>query len=76
MINVVSRSGNLAPYLIATTQVVASQIKQLSPAVSPIVKIVVPPASERHTSYSLRHSLPSRAVRAVSGPGGTYRIYL
>jgi hypothetical protein len=75
MINVVSRSGNLAPYLRATTQTVASQIKQLSPAVTSSVKIVVPPAPELHTSYSLSNSLPSGPIRALSGPGGMYRIY-
>lgn len=74
MINIVSKSGNLSPYLKATTQAVASQIKQLSPAVPTSVKIVVPPAQELHTNYSLSNSLPSGRVRVLSGPGGTHWI--
>lgn len=74
MINIVSKSGNLAPYLKATTQAVASQIKQLSPAVPASVKVVVPPVQELHTNYSLSNSLPSGRVRVLSGPGGTYCI--
>lgn len=76
MINIVSRSGNLAPYLKATTQAVASQIKPLSPAVPVAVKTVVPPPpQEVHTSYSLSTSLPSGPLRVLSGPGGTFVTY-
>ena len=74
MINIVSRCGNVAPYLKATTQTVASQIKQLNPAVPVAVKTVVPPPQELHTSYSLSTVLPSGAVRVLSGPGGTVII--
>jgi hypothetical protein len=72
MINIVSRSGNLAPYMKATTQAVASQLRQLSPAVAASVKVVVPPAPELHTNYSLSNSLPSGPLHVLSGPGGTY----
>ncbi|PNF36297.1 Cytochrome b-c1 complex subunit Rieske, mitochondrial [Cryptotermes secundus] len=74
MINIVSKSGNLAPYLKATTQTVASQIKQLSPAVPASLKIVVPPVQELHTNYSLSNSLPSGRVRVLSGPGVTTQV--
>lgn len=75
MINIVSRCGNLAPYLKATTQTVASQIKPLSPAVPVAVKTVVQPPQELHTSFSLSTSLPSGPTRVLSGPGGTFVIY-
>lgn len=74
MINIVSRCGNLAPYLKATTQAVASQINQLSPAVPVAVKIVVPPPQEQHTSFSLSNLLPSGPVRVLSGPGVTTQV--
>jgi hypothetical protein len=75
MINIVSRCGNLAPYLKATTQAVASQIKPLSPAAPVAVKTVVPPPQEVHTSFSLSTSLPSGPLRVLSGPGGTFLTY-
>lgn len=74
MINIVSRCGNLAPYLKVTTQTVASQIKQLSPTVPVAVKIVVPPPQELHTSFSLSNFLPSGPVRVLSGPGVTTQV--
>jgi len=74
MINIVARCGNLAPYIKATTQAVAAQIKPLSPAVPVAVKTVVAPPEELHTSFSLSTSLPSGPVRVLSGPGGTFVI--
>lgn len=39
--NVITKSGNLAPYLRATTQVVANNVK-ISPPVLPSAELVVP----------------------------------
>ena len=75
MINIVSKSGNLAPYLKASTQAVASQLKPLHPAVTTSSKILVPPAPETRTSYSLSKNLPSGPIHAVSGPGGIHVEY-
>ena len=77
MINIVSKSGNLAPYLKASTQTIASQLKPLHPAVTSSVKILVPSAPETRTSYSLSKNLPSGPVHVVSGPGGkTLKYFL
>ncbi|XP_069698258.1 cytochrome b-c1 complex subunit Rieske, mitochondrial-like [Periplaneta americana] len=74
MINIVSKSGNLAPYLKATTQVVASQIKPLSPAVVTSAKTVVPPNPDLHTSYSLSNSLPTGPLKVTSGPAVSTQV--
>lgn len=70
MINIVSKSGSLAPYLKTTSQAVAPQIK---PLVNPVVipkqsTYPVPPAAL--TSYSLKTLLPTSNLRVKSGPAG------
>lgn len=74
MINIVSKSGNLAPYLKASTQVIASQLKPLSPAVTTSAKIIVPPPIEPRTSYSMSINLPTGPIHTVSGPGVTTHV--
>lgn len=74
MINIVSKSGSLAPYLKTTSQTVASQIK---PLVNPVVQpkqstYPVPPAAL--TSYSLKTLLPTGNLRVKSGPAVTTQV--
>lgn len=74
MINIVSKSGSLAPYLKSTSQAVASQVKPLvNPAVVPKHSIFpVPPAAL--TSYSLTSLIPTGNIRVKSGPTVTTQV--
>ncbi|XP_019629031.1 PREDICTED: cytochrome b-c1 complex subunit Rieske, mitochondrial-like [Branchiostoma belcheri] len=71
----VVRSAGLAPYLTATSQCVASQLRPLIPAVA--VKadsVLVPPAVEPQTSYTLSKTLPRSALRVTSGVHGPSQV--
>lgn len=75
MMNIVSRSGNLAPYLKATSQVIAPQLKLPStPVAVSSEKIVTPGHPKRQTSYSLSQQLPKGNLRVCSGPTVTTQI--
>lgn len=76
MINVVAKSGNLAPYLKATQQVVASGIKPLAPAIPKQgKKVVVATGVSPITSYGLSKGLPMGPMSVVSGPGGLFYYF-
>ncbi|XP_065353602.1 cytochrome b-c1 complex subunit Rieske, mitochondrial [Cloeon dipterum] len=62
MMNIVSKSGTLAPYLKTSTQVVASGLKAAAPAATVGQSIVVPSSVAPKTSYSLAKSLPTGAA--------------
>lgn len=71
MISVISKSGNLAPYLKATTQVVASGLKPAAVAVTlPKDSVVAHPGTPT-SSLSLGKVLPRGPISVVSGPAGT-----
>ncbi|XP_067007602.1 cytochrome b-c1 complex subunit Rieske, mitochondrial [Anabrus simplex] len=75
MINIVSRSGSVAPYLKSTSQAVASQLKPLAaPVPLPAEKRVHQPLPATLTSYSLSKSLPTGNVSITSGPAVTTQI--
>lgn len=71
MINVISKSGNLAPYLKATTQVVASGLKPAAAAVTLPKESVVAHPGTPTSSHSLGKVLPRGPISVVSGPAGT-----
>lgn len=64
MINIASKTGNLSPYLKATTQVVANGLKPAATAVVAEKKVVVPSSGS-----ALSAPMPNRAIRVVSGIG-------
>lgn len=74
MINIVSKSGSLAPYLKSTSQAVASQVKPLvNPVVQPKHSIFpVPPTAL--TSYSLNSLIPTGSIKVKSGPAVTTQV--
>lgn len=73
MINVVAKSGNLAPYLKVTQQVVASGIKPIAPAIpNKGKKVVVAHGVSPITSYGLSKGLPLGPMSVTSGPGGLF----
>ncbi|XP_064458000.1 cytochrome b-c1 complex subunit Rieske, mitochondrial-like [Ornithodoros turicata] len=67
MISVVGRPHNFNQYLKASTQVVASQVKPVTPVIvlPSVEKVPEPPAKLSH--YALAKSLPSNELRACSG---------
>jgi len=69
MINVVTKAGNLSPYIKGTTQVVASGLRPTPTAVPTHAKIVTEPKSRTTTIQSLSDTLPSGHLRVKSGPG-------
>lgn len=76
MINVVSKSSNLSPYLKATSQAVASNVK---PLVTPTVitpKATFPSQPVALTNYALTKLLPSNDIRVKAGPTGNFIKYL
>ncbi|KAG8299495.1 hypothetical protein J6590_100037 [Homalodisca vitripennis] len=74
MINVVSKSANLSPYLKATSQAVASSVKPLvKPAVIP-GKSIYPTPPVPLTSYALTKLLPSNDIKVRTGPTVTTQV--
>lgn len=73
MISVISKSGNLAPYLRATTQVVASGLKPAAAAVQLPKESVVALPGTASTTHTLGQVLPRGPLSVVSGPAGTRR---
>lgn len=71
MISVISKSGNLAPYLKATTQVVASGLRPAATAVTQPKESVVAHPGTPSSSHSLGKVLPRGPISVVSGPAGT-----
>lgn len=71
MISVISKSANLAPYLRATSQVVASGLKPAAAGVTLPKETVVAQPGTPLTSHSLGRVLPRGPVSVVSGPTGT-----
>jgi Ubiquinol-cytochrome c reductase 8 kDa, N-terminal len=69
MMNIVSKSGNLAPYLKTSTQVVASGLKAAAPAALTASKPVVPSTISPMTSYTLAKTLPTGAVTTSNALG-------
>lgn len=75
MINIVSKSGSLAPYLKTTSQAVASQIKPLvNPVAQPPKHTSVPVPPIALTSYSLNNSLITGHLKVKSGPAVTTQV--
>jgi hypothetical protein len=70
MMNILTKSANLAPYLKTTSQAVASQLKPLAAPVVVPSKGVVVSTPEAKTSYSLSRTLPTGAITTRSGPAG------
>jgi len=69
MINVVSKSANLSPYLKVTTQVVASNAKPLvKPTKVSSSKTSCPPQPVALTNYALTKLLPSNDIKVKTGP--------
>lgn len=66
-----SKSSNLSPYLKATSQAVASNVKPLvTPTIIP-QKATFPSQPVALTNYALTKLLPSNDIRAKAGPTGT-----
>ncbi|MCH1927998.1 hypothetical protein L6232_24685, partial [Shewanella sp. C31] len=74
MINIVSRSGNIAPHLRGTSQAVATHLKTLTPPVVGTPPVLVPSKPEVHSSYSLSKILPSGNLRISSGPAVSTQV--
>lgn len=71
MINVVSKSANLSPYLKVTSQAVASSAKPLvKPTKLSSAKPVYPTHPVALTNYALTKLLPSNDIRVKNGPTG------
>lgn len=71
MINVISKSSNLSPYLKVTSQVVASNAKPLvKPTKLSVSKAVYPPQPGALTNYALTKLLPSNDIKVKTGPTG------
>lgn len=70
MINVVSKSGNLSPYLKATSQVVASGLKPLAAGTTSHKETVVAHPGTAISSLSLGKVLPRGPISVVSGLAG------
>jgi len=75
MINVVSKSSSLSPYLKTTSQAVASNVKPLAKP-SPIKKstTVYPSSLTPATHYTLSKLLPSNDIKVKSGPAVTTQV--
>lgn len=71
MINVVSKSGNLTPYLKATAQVVANGLKPIAAAAVLPKETVVAQPGTAICGHSLNKFLARGPVSVVSGPAGT-----
>lgn len=71
MINVISKSGNLSPYLRATSQVVASGLKPAAVAVTLPKETVVAQPGTPSSAHTLGQVLPRGPLSVVSGPSGT-----
>lgn len=70
MINVISKSATLSPYLKATSQAVASSVK---PPGKPAViqgKKIYPSHPVALTNFSLTKLLPSNDIKVTTGPTG------
>lgn len=74
MINVVSKSGNLAPYLKATSQVVANGLKPAAAAVVGHKDTVVAHPGTPSSSHTLGKLLPRGPISVVSGPAVTTQV--
>lgn len=75
MINVVSKSANLSPYLKATSQAVASSAKSLIKPIKVSSKAnsyPTPPVPS--TSYALTRLLPSNDIKIKTGPTVTTQV--
>nr|AFM38203.1 Rieske Fe-S protein 1 [Anasa tristis] len=72
MINAVSRSGNLSPYLRGVSAV--GSPKSITLSIPSSSTIVVDKKSEVFTSYSLSRILPTRDVKILSGPLASTQI--
>ncbi|XP_014290321.1 cytochrome b-c1 complex subunit Rieske, mitochondrial [Halyomorpha halys] len=76
MINIISRSGNLAPHLRGVSQPVATHVKALTPPVVISSSVIISPKPEVHTSYSLSRVLTSGKLRISSGPAVSTQVRL
>nr|CAD7194221.1 unnamed protein product [Timema douglasi]CAD7395544.1 unnamed protein product [Timema poppensis] len=77
MINIVSKSGNLAPFIKVSTQTVSSQIKPLAPAVVVAAsKTEIQPAPKQLTVETLSNALPRGHLSIVSGIGVSTHVRL
>lgn len=71
MINIVSKSASLSPYLKATSQVVSSNVKPLSnPTKVPGKPVNYPLPPIPLTSYALTKLLPSNDIKIKAGLTG------
>lgn len=71
MINVISKSATLSPYLKATSQAVASSVKPPGkPAVIQGKKITYPSQPVPLTNFALTKLLPSNDIKVTTGPTG------
>lgn len=69
MINIAAKSGNLSPYLKATTQAVGASLKTATvPALSHSEEVVTKPGTAT-TNQSLNQLIPSGPLSVVSGVG-------
>lgn len=77
MMNIVSKSANLAPYLKTSSQAVASQLK---PLVAPVVvassKNAGQPSPVPTTSYSMSRAIPDGAITVRAGPAGNLVVHI
>ncbi|XP_054282442.1 cytochrome b-c1 complex subunit Rieske, mitochondrial [Macrosteles quadrilineatus] len=75
MINVVSKSANLSPYLKVSSQAVASSAKPLvKPTKLSSAKPVYPTHPVALTNYALTKLLPSNDIRVKNGPTVTTQV--
>lgn len=72
MINVVSKSGNLSPYLKATSQVVANTLKPVASAVTTHKETKVAHPGTPSSNHTLGKLLPRGPISVVSGPAGIF----
>ena len=72
MINVVTKSGNLAPYLKASSQVVANGLKPAAAAAIVHKDTVVQQPGIPTSSHTLNKALVNGPFRVVSGPTGRH----
>ncbi|XP_063228906.1 cytochrome b-c1 complex subunit Rieske, mitochondrial [Bacillus rossius redtenbacheri] len=76
MMNVVTKSGNLAPYLKQATQAVPSQIKPLTKPVVISSSLTVQPPSIKCTIQGLYSALPKGQTKVFSGIAAGVQVRL
>jgi ubiquinol-cytochrome c reductase iron-sulfur subunit len=75
MISYVSRSGNLAPFLRATSHAVASQANPVLPTtVVAAEKIIIPSTTKIQTSYGLSKTILTGPISVTSGVGTSTQV--